>query len=86
MYGYISEHHGFGQSCDELGEYAEDLAAQMLATALGASFDPKVPWDGQRENGRLSGHEVESRSYAMVSEVPDQGPWATVIAAAVMCG
>ncbi len=70
MYGYISEHHTSGPSADAVAEYAEDLAAQMLATALGAPFDP----------------EVESRSYAMAAEVPDQGTWATVVAAAVVCG
>ena len=73
-------------SADAVAEYAEDLAAQMLATALGAPFDPEVAWDERKEHWRLSGHVVESRSYAVVSEVPDQGPWTTVVAAAVVCG
>jgi arginine decarboxylase len=38
-YGYISEHHSFGQTDEDAGDYAEDLAAQMLATTLGVSFD-----------------------------------------------
>ena len=37
-YGYISEHHAFGQSEKVAGDYAEDLAASMLATVLGISF------------------------------------------------
>src|SRR4030043_1601417 len=33
-YGYISEHHTYGQSEDIAGDYAEDLAATMLATTM----------------------------------------------------
>ena len=40
MYGYISEHHGFGKDEVESGDYAEDLAATMLASTLGVEFDP----------------------------------------------
>ncbi|MEA3470681.1 MAG: arginine decarboxylase, pyruvoyl-dependent, partial [Thermodesulfobacteriota bacterium] len=38
-YGYISEHHAFGQTEREAGDYAEDLAAAMLASTLGIDFD-----------------------------------------------
>ncbi|HYC27069.1 MAG TPA: arginine decarboxylase, pyruvoyl-dependent, partial [Nitrososphaerales archaeon] len=31
-YGYLSEHHSYGQTDEDAGEYAEDLAASMLAT------------------------------------------------------
>src|SRR5712672_513232 len=31
-YGYLSEHHGYGQNEKQAGDYAEDLAASMLAT------------------------------------------------------
>ena len=51
-YGYLSEHHSFGESEDQAGEYAEELAAEMLATTLNVDFDP-----GQelgREKGDLS--------------------------------
>ena len=41
MYGYISEHHGYGMTGDQSGEYAEDLAATMLASTLGIEFDPE---------------------------------------------
>jgi arginine decarboxylase len=36
-YGYISEHHSFGEEEIIAGEYAEDLAATKLATTLGMS-------------------------------------------------
>jgi len=35
MHGYLSEHHSFGETDERAGEYAEDLAASMLATTLG---------------------------------------------------
>ena len=40
LYGYLSEHHSFGESEDIAGDYAEELAAEMLATTLGLEFDP----------------------------------------------
>ena len=40
-YGYLSEHHSFGQSAEAAGNYAEDLAASMLATTMGIPFDPE---------------------------------------------
>src|SRR3990172_9750642 len=39
QYGYLSEHHGYGETDEKAGEYAEDLAASMLATTLGIEFD-----------------------------------------------
>jgi len=34
MYGYLSEHHSFGETEEVAGEYTEELAAEMLATTL----------------------------------------------------
>src|SRR4030065_2691365 len=34
QYGYLSEHHAYGQTDDKAGGYAEDLAAPLLATAM----------------------------------------------------
>ena len=49
QYGYLSEHHSFGETEEKAGEYAEDLAASMLATTLGIEFDPDTAWD-ERES------------------------------------
>lgn len=38
-YGYLSEYVSFGETEKEAGDYAEDIAAQMLASSLGISFD-----------------------------------------------
>jgi arginine decarboxylase len=40
MYGYLSEHHSYGQTDEQAGDYAEDLAAEMLATIIGSSSTP----------------------------------------------
>jgi len=45
LYGYLSEHHSFGESEDVAGDYAEELAAEMLATTLNVEFDPDRSWD-----------------------------------------
>ena len=34
-YGYLSEYDAFGQNEKQAGDYAEDIAAQMLASSLG---------------------------------------------------
>ncbi|MGH7197796.1 MAG: pyruvoyl-dependent arginine decarboxylase, partial [Candidatus Omnitrophota bacterium] len=48
-YGYLSEHHSFGETGERAGDYAEDLAAEMLATILGVPFDPELNWDERQE-------------------------------------
>lgn len=50
QYGYLSEHHPFGETDEKSGEYAEDLAATMLATILGIEFDPEKSWDERESN------------------------------------
>lgn len=85
-YGYISEHHSYGQSERVAGDYAEDLAASMLATTLGVPFNPDEAWDERREQWRLSGQIVMSQNHTVVAECPENGDWCTVLSAAVFCG
>ncbi len=40
-YGYLSEHHSYGETAKKAGDYAEDLAATMLATTLGIDVRPR---------------------------------------------
>lgn len=84
-YGYVSEHHAYGQSEKQMGDYSEDLAAQMLATVLGADFNPDTAWDERREQWKLSGLVVDTFNHTIVAEVPEDGDWVTVVAAAVSC-
>ena len=44
-YGYLSEHHAFGQNEKVAGDLAEDLAVEMLASTLGLEFDEDKSWD-----------------------------------------
>lgn len=82
-YGYLSEHHGFGQTEIEAGEYAEDLAASMLATTLGIEFDPEKDYDERREVYRMSGKIVESQHISQAALGAEGNLWTTVLAAAV---
>lgn len=82
LYGYLSEHHGQGESAAEAGDYAEDLAATMLATTLGIDFDPGQHWDERRQRYRMSGRIVHPRSVAAAA-TGTSGRWTTVLAAAI---
>ena len=48
-YGYLSEHHSYGETAKKAGDYAEDLAATMLATTLGIEFDAEKAWSEREQ-------------------------------------
>lgn len=83
-YGYLSEHHSFGQIQKEAGDYAEDLAATMLATILGVEFDLDAAWDEKKEIYKISGKIVDSKNITQ-STTAKKGGWTTTIASAVFC-
>jgi len=83
MYGYLSEHESHGQNEREAGDYAEDLAASMLATTLGVAFDSDAAWDEKKEIYRISGKIVRSNSIVQTAIGMKGGLWTTTIAAAV---
>jgi arginine decarboxylase len=83
QYGYISEHHAFGQTEKQAGDYAEDLAAAMLASTLGIDFDVDKSWDEKKEVFKISGKIVLTRNVTQSYIVPKKGLYTTVIAAAV---
>jgi arginine decarboxylase len=85
-YGYISEHHAFGMRRTAAGDYAEDLAASMLATVLGVPFNPDQAWDERRELWKLSGKIVKTRNVSCTADAHDDGKWVTVLSAVVFCG
>jgi arginine decarboxylase len=84
QYGYLSEHHAYGQTEQEAGDYAEDLAATMLATTLGIPFDAEKDYNERKEQYRMGGDIVDSQSMTMAVEASPGGVWTTVIAAAVL--
>jgi arginine decarboxylase len=83
-YGYLSEHHSFGQSAKDAGDYAEDLAAAMLASTLGLEFDEEQSWDKKREVWKISDKIVTTRNVTQSAVVKPDGRWTTVVAAAAM--
>lgn len=83
-YGYLSEHHSFGETARKSGDYAEDLAATMLATTLGIPFDPDLAWDARKQVYKASKYIFKTRNICQSSEGNKHGKWTTVVAAAVM--
>lgn len=86
QYGYLSEHHSFGETDEKAGDYAEDLAATMLATTLGLEFDPESAYDERKEIYRMSGKIVRSQNITQSARCDKHGRWTTCIAAAVFVG
>lgn len=84
MYGYLSEHHPFGETANTAGEYAEDLAATMLATTLGIDFDPETAWNEREQVYKMSGGIVRSFNNTKSARGDKQGLWTTVISAAIL--
>jgi arginine decarboxylase len=83
-YGYLSEHHPFGETDERAGEYAEDLAATMLATTLGVEFDPGTAWDERELLFKMSGKIVKTYNVTQSAEGDKNGLWTTVIASAIL--
>lgn len=82
-YGYLSEHHAYGETAKVSGEYAEDLAATMLATTLGIEFDPDTAWDERKQHYKASEQFFRSTHVCQSAEGDKNGLWTTVVAAAV---
>jgi hypothetical protein len=83
MHGYLSEHHSFGETDERAGEYAEDLAATMLATTLGIEFNPELDWDAREHLFKMSGKIVRTSNITQSAVGNKDGLWTTVFAAAV---
>jgi arginine decarboxylase len=83
-YGYLSEHHSFGQTDEEAGDYAEELAAEMLATTLNVEFDSDKSWDEKKEIYRISNKIVRTLNVTQSAVGDKRGHWTTVIAAAIL--
>jgi arginine decarboxylase len=82
-YGYLSEHHSFGQNDKEAGQYAEDLAAYMLATTLGVNFDTDQIWNDEKNIYRISDSIVVKTRHITQTAKGKKGVWTTAVAAAI---
>jgi arginine decarboxylase len=83
QYGYLSEHHSFGQNEKAAGEYAEDLAAEMLASTLGIPFDVDATYDEKKEIFKIDGRIVKTRNIAQTAVCDRKGLWTSVVTAAI---
>jgi arginine decarboxylase len=83
QHGYLSEHHSFGETEEKAGEYAEDLAATMLASILGLEFNPNAAWDEREQVYKSSGKIIRTTNITQSAEGNKDGLWTTVVAAAV---
>jgi arginine decarboxylase len=82
-YGYLSEHHAYGETAEKTGEYAEDLAATMLATTLGIEFDINQAWQEREQIYKASGKIIKTTHTCQSAQGEKNGLWTTAIAAAV---
>lgn len=83
MYGYLSEHHSYGETAKKAGEYAEDLAATMLATTLGIDFDPEKAWNEREQAFKMEKSMLKTRNVVQSAEGHAKGLWSTVVALGV---
>lgn len=84
IHGYLSEHHAYGQIGRKVGEYAEDLAASMLASTLGITFDPESDWNEREKYFKMSGKIVRTTNITQSAICDKNGKWTSVLAAAVL--
>src|SRR5260370_83335 len=83
-YGHLSEHQSYGETDEQAGEYAEELAAEMLATTLNVEFDPDKSWDEKKEIYRISNTIVRTTNTTHSGVGSKRGLWSTVIASAIL--
>lgn len=84
QYGYLSEHHPFGETDEKAGEYAEDLAATMLASTLGLEFNSDQAWDEREKIYKMSGKIVKTFNITQSAEGDKNGLWTTVVSTAIL--
>jgi len=83
IYGYLSEHHSYGETDERAGERAEDMAASMLASTMGVEFDAGKSWDEKEQLFKLSEKFVKTTNTTQSALGDKDGKWTTVLAAAV---
>lgn len=84
QYGYLSEHHPFGETDEKAGDYAEDMAATMLASTLGLEFNPEDAWNEREQTFKMSGKIVKTLNITQSAQGDKNGLWTSVVAAAVL--
>jgi len=83
IYGYLSEHHAYGETEKVAGNFAEDLAVSMLASTLGMEYDEEKAWDEKKEEFKISDKIVRTTNITQSAIVNPDGSYTTVLASAV---
>jgi arginine decarboxylase len=83
LHGYLSEYHCHGMDENEAGDYAEDVAAYMLATILEGSKDD-IDWDSNREIWKMNDKIVKTQNVSMATCGQQNGYWTTVLAGVIL--
>ncbi len=83
-YGYLSEWYSHGQNEQTAGDFAEELAAAMLASTQGVAFDEDASWDEKEEVYKLSGKIVRTSNVTQTAVGDSRGWYTTVVAAGIM--
>ena len=83
MYGYLSEHHPFGETDEKAGDYAEDVAVMMLATTMGLEIDSNKTYDELKQEWKIQDKIVKTINCTQSALADKNGLWTTVLAAAV---
>jgi len=82
-YGYLSEHHVFGETEEKAGKYSESLAATMLASTLGLEIDANKSYDEQKKEWKIQDKIVRTTNVTQSALADKNGLWTTVLASAV---
>lgn len=82
VHGYLSELHSEGLNERESRDWAEDRAAELLASTLGIPFDTEKAWDVNKDIFRIGKRVVKTKSICQ-SAICKKNLWTTVVAAAV---
>ena len=85
LHGYLSEYHDFGKTQEEAGDYAEDIAAYMLATILEGSKD-EIDWDATKDIWKMNDKIVKTQNIAVAIKGKQNGHWTTALAGAILIG
>lgn len=85
LHGYLSEYHEYGKTQEEAGDYAEDIAAYMLATILEGSKD-EIDWDSAKEIWKMNDKIVKTQNISVATKGVKNNYWTTALAGAILIG
>lgn len=83
-YGYLSEHHSFGETAKQAGEFAEDLAAEMLGSTMGLDINVDKAWDPRRGIYRFPRNIIQTKNITSAAAGNRHGMWTTCVVAAIL--